>query len=153
MQTELISLRQRQRRRQNGFTLIEIMVVVVIMGIMAAMLVPKVIQRAADARITATKADIASTINALKMYKLDNSRNPTTEQGLAALVSKPTTGPIPSNWKEGGYLDKIPKDQWGKPLLYLAPGIHGEVDVWSLGADGVQGGTGEDADIGSWEAQ
>ncbi|MBI3229030.1 MAG: type II secretion system major pseudopilin GspG [Burkholderiales bacterium] len=153
MQTELISLRLRQRRRQNGFTLIEIMVVVVIMGIMAAMLVPKVIQRAADARITATKTNITEVINALKMYKLDNSRYPTAEQGLQALITKPTTGPIPSNWKEGGYIDKTPKDTWGKPLLYLAPGLHGEVDVWSLGADGVQGGTGEDADIGSWEIQ
>lgn len=139
------------RGNQRGFTLIEIMVVVVIMGIMAALVVPKLMGRADDARITAAKQDISTIIQALKLYKLDNQHYPTTEQGLQALISKPTGGPAANNWKTGGYLDKLPKDPWGNPYQFLSPGIKGEVDVFSLGADGQPGGVGNDADIGSWD--
>ena len=135
----------------RGFTLIEIMVVVVIMGILAALIVPKLIGRTDDARIIATKQDIATVMQALKLYKLDNQRYPTTEQGLQALIAKPTSGPEASGWKTGGYLDKLPKDPWGNPYQYLSPGIKGEVDVLSLGADGQSGGSDNDADIGSWD--
>jgi general secretion pathway protein G len=145
------SLPVTRRARSRGFTLIEIMVVVVIMGILAALVVPKLMGRTDDARIMAAKQDISTIMQALKLYRLDNSRYPSTEQGLQALVAKPTGAPVPSNWKEGGYIEKLPKDPWGNPYQYLSPGIHGEVDVFSLGADGQPGGTGVDADIGSWE--
>ena len=135
----------------RGFTLIEIMVVVVIMGILAALVVPKLMGRTDDARVTAARQDIATVMQSLKLYKLDNQRYPTTEQGLKALIEKPTTGPEARGWKSGGYLDKLPKDPWGNPYQYLSPGIKGEVDVFSYGADGQAGGTGNDADIGSWE--
>ena len=135
----------------RGFTLIEIMVVVVIMGILAALVVPKLMGRTDDARIIAARQDIATVMQGLKLYKLDNQRYPTTEQGLQALITKPTTGPSANGWKTGGYLDKLPKDPWGNPYQYLSPGIKGDVDVFSLGADGQPGGTGNDADIGSWE--
>ena len=138
-------------RVARGFTLIEIMVVVVIMGILAALIVPKLMGRTDDARIIAAKQDIATVMQALKLYKLDNLRYPTTEQGLQALITKPTTGPAADGWKTGGYLDKLPKDPWGNSYQYLSPGIRGEVDVISLGADGQPGGTGVDADIGSWD--
>lgn len=136
---------------QRGFTLIEIMVVVVIMGILAALVVPKLMGRADDARITAAKQDISTLMSALKLYKLDNHRYPTTEQGLQALVSKPTGGPAANGWKSGGYVDKLPKDPWGGPYQYLSPGVRGEVDIFSYGADGQPGGAGNDADIGSWD--
>jgi len=136
---------------QRGFTLLEIMVVVVIMGILAALVVPKLMGRADDARITATRQDISTIMQALKLYKLDNQRYPTTEQGLQALISNPTTGPAANGWKTGGYVDKLPKDPWGNPYLFLSPGIKSEIDVFSLGADGQPGGTGNDADIGSWD--
>ena len=135
----------------RGFTLIEIMVVVVIMGILAALIVPKLMGRTDDARIIAAKQDIATVMQALKLYKLDNQRYPTSEQGLQALIVKPATGPEAKGWKTGGYLDKLPKDPWGNPYQYLSPGIKGELDVFSLGADGQPGGTGNDADIGSWD--
>ncbi len=135
----------------RGFTLIEIMVVVVIMGILAALIVPKLMGRTDDARIIAAKQDIATVMQALKLYKLDNQRYPTTEQGLQALIVKPTSGPAAAGWKTGGYLDKLPKDPWGNPYQYLSPGIKGELDVFSLGADGQPGGVGNDADIGSWD--
>ena len=135
----------------RGFTLIEIMVVVVIMGILAALVVPKLMGRTDDARIIAARQDIATVMQGLKLYKLDNQRYPTTEQGLQALITKPTTGPGANGWKTGGYLDKLPKDPWGNPYQYLSPGIKGDVDVFSLGADGQPGGTGNDADIGSWD--
>jgi general secretion pathway protein G len=134
-----------------GFTLIEIMVVIVILGVLAALVVPKVLERPDDARIVAAKADIASIMQALKLYRLDNQRYPTTEQGLNALVAKPEVPPLPPNWKPGGYLEKLPKDPWQSPYQYLSPGLKGEVDVFSFGADGQPGGTGKDADIGSWD--
>ena len=135
---------------QRGFTLLEVMVVVVILGILAALVVPKIISRPDEARVLAAKQDIASLMQALKLYRLDNQRYPATEQGLQALVSLPSTAPIPSNWKAGGYVERLPKDPWGNPYQYLNPGMHGEIDIFSLGADGVSGGEGNDADIGSW---
>ena len=138
------------RAVSRGFTLIEIMVVVVIMGILAALLVPKLMGRTDDARIIAAKQDIATVMQSLKLYKLDNQRYPTTEQGLSALTTKPSVGPPADGWKSGGYLDKVPKDPWGNPYQYLSPGINGEIDVFTLGADGQPGGVGNDADIGSW---
>ncbi|MFJ2989048.1 type II secretion system major pseudopilin GspG [Collimonas sp. NPDC087041] len=136
---------------QRGFTLIEIMVVVVIMGILAALVVPKLMGRTDDARIQAARQDIGTLMQALKLYKLDNQRYPTTEQGLQALVTKPTSGPAANGWKTGGYIDKLPKDPWGNPYQFLSPGIKGEVDIFSYGADGQPGGEGVDADIGSWD--
>lgn len=135
----------------RGFTLIEIMVVVVIMGILAALVVPKLMGRTEDARIAAAKQDIATIMQALKLYKLDNHRYPSTEQRLQALVTPPTSGPAATGWKAGGYLERLPKDPWGNPYQYLSPGIKGEIDVFSLGADGQPGGAGNDADIGSWD--
>ncbi|MDR0480250.1 MAG: type II secretion system major pseudopilin GspG [Gallionellaceae bacterium] len=139
------------RRANLGFTLIEIMVVIVILGVLAALIVPKIMSRPDEARVTAAKQDIASIMQALKLYKLDNLRYPTTEQGLQALVQRPTLPPEAPNWKGNGYLEKLPNDPWGHPYQYLQPGQHGDVDVMSLGADGAPGGEGNDADIGSWE--
>lgn len=133
----------------RGFTLIELMVVLVIIGVLAALIVPNVLDRADDARVTAARTDVNNLMQALKLYKLDNQRFPTSEQGLQALIAKPTTGPIPANWKP--YLDKLPKDAWGQPFQYLNPGIHAEVDVFSFGADAQPGGEGKNADIGSWQ--
>ena len=142
---------RRARTRAHGFTLIEIMVVIVILGVLAALVVPSILSRTDDARIVAAKSDIASIRQALKLYRLDNQRYPTTEQGLDALVAKPTDPPIPPNWKPGGYLEKLPRDPWGRPYQYLNPGLKGDVDVFTYGADGKPGGTGVDADIGSWD--
>lgn len=136
--------------RSKGFTLIELMVVLVILGVLAALIAPKIMDRPDEARIVAAKQDIATLIQALKLYRLDNIRYPTTEQGLQALVTKPTIDPLPNNWKSGGYLEKLPKDPWGNAYVYLNPGRHGDIDVISLGADGQTGGEGKDADIGSW---
>lgn len=138
-----------RRARQFGFTLIELMVVLVIIGVLAALIVPNVLDRADDARVTAARTDIANLVQALKLYKLDNQRYPTAAQGLQALLVKPTTGPIPTNWKP--YLDKLPNDPWKQPYQYLSPGIRGEIDVFSFGADGQPGGEGKNADIGSWQ--
>ena len=137
-------------KQQRGFTLIEILVVITILAILGALIVPKIMDRPNDARVTAAKQDIGSLLQALKLYKLDNGRYPTTEQGLKALVQKPSTPPVPGNWKSSGYLEKLPKDPWGHDYLYLNPGLHGEIDVMSYGADGQQGGDGYDADLGSW---
>ncbi len=136
--------------RQRGFTLLEVMVVVVIIGILAALIVPKIISRPDEARIIAAKQDIASLMQAMKLYRLDNQRYPSSEQGLQALVTKPTTAPLPGNWKSGGYIERLPRDPWGNPYQYLNPGVHGEIDVFSFGADGAPGGEGNDADVGSW---
>ena len=138
-----------RRRLSAGFTLIELMVVLVIIGVLAALVVPNVLDRADDARGTAAKTDVNNLMQALKLYRLDNQRYPAAEQGLQALVAKPTTGPMPSNWKS--YVDKLPNDPWGRPYQYLNPGIKGEIDVMSFGADGQPGGEGKNADIGSWD--
>ena len=135
--------------RSAGFTLIELMVVLVIIGVLAALIVPNVLQRADDARVTAARTDISSLMQALKLYRLDNQRYPTAEQGLQALVVKPGAAPLPPNWKP--YLEKLPNDPWGRPYQYANPGVKGEIDVLSLGADGQVGGEGNDADIGSWQ--
>ena len=138
-----------RQRRQRGFTLIELMVVLAILGVLAALVVPNVIGRADDARVTAARTDVQNLVQALKLYRLDNQRYPTTEQGLQALVAKPAAAPQPLNWKP--YLDKLPSDPWGRPYQYLNPGLKGEIDVLSLGADGQPGGEGYNADIGSWQ--
>ena len=138
-----------RRRIQDGFTLIELMVVLLIIGVLAALIVPNVLDRADDARVTAAKTDVSNLMQALKLYRLDNQRYPTAEQGIAALLTKPAAAPVPPNWKS--YLDLLPNDPWGKPYVYLNPGVKGEVDVMSLGADGQPGGEGKNADIGSWQ--
>jgi general secretion pathway protein G len=134
---------------QRGFTLIELMVVLVIIGVLAALIVPNVLDRADDARVTAAKTDVNNLMQALKLYRLDNQRYPTGEQGLNALIAKPSASPVPPNWRP--YLEKLPADPWNRPYQYLNPGVHGEVDVLSLGADGQPGGEGKDADVGSWQ--
>ena len=139
----------RAARPPRGFTLVEIMVVVVILGILAVLIVPRVVGRTDEARAVAAKQDVAAIMQALKLYRLDNGRYPSTEQGVAALVTKPESQPVPSNWKK--YLDKVPKDPWGNIYHYLNPGVRGEIDVFSLGADAQPGGSGSDADVGSWD--
>jgi general secretion pathway protein G len=136
-------------KRVAGFTLIELMVVLVIIGVLAALIVPNVLDRADDARVTAARTDVNNLMQALKLYKLDNQRYPTADQGLQALVTKPTAGAIPRNWKP--YLEKLPADPWGNQYQYVNPGVKGEIDVYSLGADGQPGGDGNDADVGSWQ--
>lgn len=133
----------------RGFTLIEIMVVVIILGVLAALVVPRVVSRADDARTVAVQQDLAAIMQALRLYRLDNGHYPSGEQSLQALVTKPTTEPQPGNWKS--YLDRMPTDPWGQPYHYLNPGVRGEIDVFTLGADGKPGGTGPNADIGSWD--
>jgi general secretion pathway protein G len=135
--------------RRAGFTLIELLVVLVIIGVLAALVVPSVLSRADDARITAARTDINNLMQALKLYKLDNQRYPSSEQGLESLVRKPSAGSIPPNWRV--YVEKLPSDPWKRPYRYANPGIKGEVDVFSLGYDGIEGGEGVDADIGSWQ--
>ena len=136
-------------RRARGFTLVEIMVVVVILGILAVLIVPRVVGRTDEARTVAAKQDVAAIMQALKLYRLDNGRYPSTEQGIAALVTKPQSEPVPANWQK--YLDRIPKDPWGNVYQYLNPGVRGEIDVFTLGADARPGGSGPDADVGSWD--
>jgi len=138
-----------RRTLARGFTLIELMVVLVIIGVLGALIVPNVLDRADDARATAARTDVTNLMQALKLYRLDNQRYPTAEQGLQALIAKPTGAPQPINWKP--YLEKLPNDPWGRPYQYLSPGIKGEVDVMSFGADGQSGGEGKNADIGSWQ--
>ena len=137
--------------KRLGFTLLEVMVVVVILSILAALIVPRVLGRADDARVTAAKQDIATLMQALRLYRLDNQRYPTSEQGLQALTARPNTAPVPPNWKSGGYIERLPKDPWGHAYQYLNPGRRGNIDVFSFGADGAPGGEGHDADIGSWD--
>ncbi len=137
------------RRREHGFTLIEIMVVVIIIGLLAAIVAPQVIGRVDDAQIEKARADIRNIDSAMKFYRLDNFAYPTSEQGIEALVNKPND-PSVRNWKEGGYLDRLPKDPWGNPYLYLNPGNNAEIDIYTLGRDGRPGGEGVDADLGNW---
>jgi len=138
-----------QFRKSAGFTLVEIMVVIVILGVLAVLIVPRVVGRTDEARVAAAKHDISAIMQSLKLYRLDNGRYPTNEQGLQALVTKPQAAPAPSNWRP--YLDKLPRDPWGNTYQYLNPGVNGEIDVFSLGADGQPGGSGADVDIGSWQ--
>ena len=137
-------------QKQRGFSLIEIMVVVVILGILAALVVPKIISRPDEARVVKAKQDVLAIQSALDLYKLDNGVYPTTDQGLLALVARPTSSPTPSNWQV--YLKSLPKDPWGRDYLYLNPGQHDEVDVFTYGASGQPGGTGINTEIGNWNA-
>ncbi len=136
-------------RDERGFTLIELLVVLVIIGVLGALVVPNLFSSLDDARVTAARTDINTLVQSLKRYKLDNQRFPTSEQGLDALVRKPTASPQPVNWKP--YLDKLPNDPWGRPYQYLNPGLKGEIDVFSFGADGQPGGEDKNADVGSWQ--
>lgn len=133
----------------RGFTLIEVMVVIVILGVLASLVIPRIMSRPDEARVVAARQDIASITQALKLYKLDNRHYPSSAQGLQALVQRPTVAPLPGNWKP--YLERLPADPWGTSYQYLNPGLHGEVDVMSLGADGRPGGSDFDSDIGSWD--
>src|SRR5262245_48952761 len=144
---ERLSVMKRSAPGARGFTLIEVMVVVVILGLLAAIIVPKVMSRPDEARAVAAKADIAAINQALKLYRLDNTFYPSTEQGLQALVQRPTSPPVPANWKQGGYLDRMPKDPWGREYQYLNPGVRSEIDIFSFGSDGQAGGEGNNADI------
>lgn len=136
------------RRPQSGFTLIEIMVVVVILGILAGIVVPRIMDRPDSARVEAAKQDIRAIESALNLYRLDNNHYPSTDQGLEALVEEPTGNPEPRNWQ--GYLDRVPTDPWGNDYQYLNPGEHGDIDIYSLGANGETGGEGVNAEIGNW---
>jgi len=138
-------------RKDAGLTLIELMVVVVILALLAVVIVPRVIDRPDQARAARAQADIAALGSALNLYRLDTGSYPSTEQGLQALTTRPT--PAPANWADGGYLERVPQDPWGRPYLYLSPGVHGSFDVVSQGADGRAGGTGTDADITSWQGE
>lgn len=143
----------KQSRRQQGFTIIEVMVVVVILGILASIVVPKIMDRPDTARIAKARQDIRAIEQALNLYKLDNFAYPSTDQGLDALTSKPSGTPEAPNWKQGGYLDRLPKDPWGNGYQYLNPGVQASVDIFTLGADGRPGGEGVNADIGNWSLQ
>ncbi len=143
------------KKNNKGFTLLEIIVVVFILSLLAAIVAPKIMGRTDEARIAKAKVQIKNFETSLKLYKLDNSFYPTTEQGLSALVEKPVTGQLPQNYREGGYLEqkKIPLDPWGDPYIYISPGINGDYDIISYGADGKEGGEGKNADIKSWDIQ
>jgi general secretion pathway protein G len=136
-------------KRQSAFTLIEVLVVVAILAILAAIIVPRIMDRPDEARRISAKADVNAIVQVLKLYRLDNGFYPATDQGLAALVQRPATNPVPNNWKP--YLDKLPKDPWGGDYQYLNPGVRGEIDVFSFGADRARGGEGNNADIGNWD--
>ena len=138
-------------KRQSAFTLIEVLVVVAILAILAAIIVPRIMDRPDEAKRVAAKADVGAIVQALKLYRLDNGFYPSTEQGLGALVQRPGSQPTPNNWKQGGYLERLPKDPWGTDYQYLNPGVRSEIDVFSLGADRTRGGEGNNADIGNWD--
>lgn len=137
--------------KQLGFTLIEVMVVIAIIGIMASLIVPKIMSKPDEARVIAAKQDISTLVQALKLYRLDIGRYPSSQQGLQSLVEKPVIEPVPQNWKTGGYLDRLPNDPWGNTYQYTNPGVRSEIDVFSFGADNKSGGTGFDADLGNWQ--
>jgi general secretion pathway protein G len=140
--------------RDSGFTLLEILIVIAILGILASLVAVRIMDRPGEARITAAELDIKSLESALKLFRLDNAFYPSTDQGLRALVEQPTIGRVPQKWREGGYLEKesLPKDPWGNEYLYLSPGVHNrDFDLWSYGADGEEGGEGEDRDVTNWE--
>ena len=139
-------------RGQRGFSLIEIMVVVIIIGLLASIVAPAVLNRADDARIQKVHADFRNIQTALKLYRIDNFVYPSSEQGLEALVERPTIAPVPRNWRQGGYLEELPRDPWGNEYQYLSPGESREYDIYTLGADGVSGGDGQNADISVWDA-
>jgi general secretion pathway protein G len=141
----------RRLRDRSGFTLIEIMVVIVILGLLAALVVPKLIGRTEEAKKTQARIQIKNIEQALMLFKLDNGFFPTTDQGIEALIKIPGAGRIPKNYRKDGYMDRLPKDPWGNPYVYVSPGSHGEYDISSYGADGTAGGEGEDADIDSWD--
>ena len=145
--------RQQNRSVQQGFSLIEIMVVLVIIGLLVSIIAPNVLDRADDARVQKVHADFSTIATVLKLYRLDNYSYPSSDQGLEALVEKPSIDPIPNNWKKGGYLDELPRDPWGRPYLYLSPAEFGDgdFDIYTLGADGVAGGEDQNADIGNWQ--
>jgi general secretion pathway protein G len=137
-------------RGDHGFTLIELLVVIVILSILAAVVIPRVMDQPDKARVTRARQDVSSLVTALNIYRLENFSYPSTDQGLEALTRKPAGLPAAPNWKQGGYVDRLPADPWGSPYQYLSPGLHGEIDVYSLGADGTVGGEGINADIGNW---
>ena len=137
-------------RRPRGFTLIEIVIAVAILAVLAAVVMPRVIGRVDEARVARAKSDVQALSTALNLYKLDNFNYPSTEQGLDALVAQPGGQPEARNWKQGGYIERLPTDPWGNDYQYLSPGQRGTIDVWSLGADGQLGGEGPDADVGNW---
>ena len=148
---QILEMFNKRNKLNYGYTLIEIMIVVAIIAMLAGLVLPRVMGRADDAAKVAVKQDIATISSALKLYRLDNSRYPTTEQGLKALVQKPTEAPVPKNWKEGGYLEKLPKDPWGTEYQYITPGIHSDADIFTYGKDKEVGGEGINADVGNWE--
>jgi len=141
----------KQKIKQSGFTLIEIMVVVVIIGLLAAVVGPKVFQNVDKANIAKVKTDIRAIESALNLYRLDNFNYPSTDQGLDALVSQPGGAPEARNWQEGGYIQRVPEDPWGNPYQYLSPGEQGEIDIYTFGKNGTSGGTGSDADLSNWD--
>jgi general secretion pathway protein G len=141
------------QKRQCGFTLLEILVVMVILGIMASFILPNIMGRTDQARTIAAKNDIRTLTGALKLYRLDNGTYPSTEQGLEALVSQPTADPVPRNWKKNGYIEHLPEDPWGQQYKYLNPGVNGEIDVFSLGSDSLPGGEDSAKDLGNWGAK
>ena len=140
-------------KEDRGFTLIEIMVVLIIIGLLAGIVVPRLMGRTEEAKRTKAAVQIKNFQSALDLYRLDSGIYPSTDQGLQALVEKPAVGEIPRNWKDDGYIDKIPKDPWGDNYVYLSPGVHGDYDLYSYGADGEEGGDGKDADIQSWNIE